>query len=41
MPYVSKPEDRDSFKGKQFSVASSKPEPFKPLFEVGACSACG
>lgn len=39
MPYSEKPEDRDSYRGKQFSVAGSKPEPFKPLFEVGCGAA--
>ncbi|PRW57768.1 flagellar associated [Chlorella sorokiniana] len=33
VPYSSKLEDRDSYKGKQFSVSPTKPEPFKPLFE--------
>ncbi|KAI7835859.1 hypothetical protein COHA_010256 [Chlorella ohadii] len=33
VPYNSKPEDRDSYKGKQFGIGASKPEPCKPLFE--------
>ncbi len=40
VPYNSKPEDRDSYKGKQFGIGASKPEPCKPLFEVGAAGSC-
>lgn len=38
MPYSSKPEERDSYKGKQFGIGTSEPEAFKPLFGVGAAA---
>ena len=38
VPYSSKPEERDSYKGKQFGIGTSKPDAFKPLFEAGAAA---